>query len=42
MEGLDDFYTYHPFVDLYMTTQNERHSQHFSERIGFWTDGYQF
>jgi len=35
MEALDDFYTYHPFVYWYMTTQVEGHSQHFSNRIGF-------
>jgi len=40
MEALDDFYTDHPFVDWYMTTQNEGHSQHFSKRIGFWTWWY--
>jgi len=37
MEALDDFYTDHPFVDWYMTTQEEGHSQKFLERIGFWT-----
>ena len=37
MEALDDFHTDHPFVDLYMTTQNEGHSQHFSKKIVFWT-----
>ena len=37
MDALDNFYTYHPFVDWYKTTQDKRHSQHFSKRIGFWT-----
>jgi len=36
-EPLDDFYTDHPFVDWYTTTQDEGHSQHFSKRISFWT-----
>jgi len=34
MEVLD-FYTDHPFVDSYKTTQEDGHSQHFSNRIGF-------
>jgi len=37
MEALDDFYTGHPFVDWYMTTQDEEHSKHSSKRIYFWT-----
>jgi len=37
MEALGDFYTDHPFVDWYMTMQDEGPSQHFSKRIGFWT-----
>jgi len=33
-----DFYADHPFVDWYnKPTQKERHCQHFSKCIGFWT-----
>jgi len=35
MEALDDFYTDHPFVDWYMTTQDEGYSQHFSKKKNF-------
>jgi len=37
MDALDEFYTDHPFVDWYKTTQGEGHSQNCSKRIRFWT-----
>jgi len=37
MHSLDDFYTDHPSVGWYKTTEHKRHSQYFSKRIDFWT-----
>jgi len=37
METLDVFNTDHPFVDCYMKMQDQRHSQHISKKIVFWT-----
>jgi len=36
MDELDEFYTDQSCVDWYKTTEDKRHSQHFSKRTGFW------
>ena len=42
VDARDDFFTDHPLVDWYKTTQEERHSRHFFKRIGFGLDDYHF
>jgi len=37
MDARHDFCTGRPYVDLYETMEDKGHSQHFTQRISFWT-----